>query len=731
MDQIGIKLFCTLGPTSLNYNVLHRMEDLGVDVFRLNLSHTKIEDLESLIELVQSTTSVPLCIDSEGAQIRTGTFKENTVEIESGSSVILTRENIEGTEEEFTLVPEVVFDNLEPGSMLSVDFNAVLLLITEAHPTWAKARVLSGGLIGSNKGVTANHDIPLPSMSPKDQQAIQLAKKHGINHFALSFANSEEAVLSLRELAGPETTIISKVETQAAMNNLDGIIRASDAILIDRGDLSREIPIENIPYLQQRIINKAHQKPIPIYVATNLLESMVSSPYPTRAEISDITSTLLNGANGLVLAAETAIGQYPVKCVAMIKRLSNHFLSETWPDIHMGNYWLGNGMFPNTIMPHGQNTAVSQLGSHKSDRSMTDYPSMQISPAVVRDIEQIDSGVYSPLSGFMNRDDIHSVLDHNTLSDRTIWTLPIVLQSDRKSIPASIGGEMLLICECCDVNIAMIKIQDIYEFDHSQLCQAWFNSVNPNHPGVARLHQNGNCFIGGEIKLLQKHPATNNEYNLTPAQIRATFSHNGWERVVGYHTRDTPHRAHEYIQMKALDRSAADGLFINPALGQKKNGDFSESAIISSYESLIRTHYDKTKVVLSGFFGNSWYSGPREAVFTALCRKNFGCSHFVVGRDHTGVGDFYKPGEVEDLFMKLGDIGIEPLFFDEVVYDSREKNYREIRPSEDLTSVNRISGTAIRQHLVSGTAPPEWMMRPEVSKTLLEMASKDDRLFEP
>ena len=183
--------------------------------------------------------------------------------------------------------------------------------------------------------------------------------------------------------------------------------------------------------------------------------------------------------------------------------------------------------------------------------------------------------------------------------------------------------------------------------------------------------------------------------------------------------------------MKALDLSAADGLFINPALGQKKNGDFSESAIISSYESLIRTHYDKTKVVLSGFFGNSWYSGPREAVFTALCRKNFGCSHFVVGRDHTGVGDFYKPGDGEDLFMKLGDIGIEPLFFDEVVYDSREKNYREIRPSEDLTSVNRISGTAIRQHLVSGTAPPEWMMRPEVSKTLLEMASKDDRLFEP
>ena len=730
MKELGIKIICTLGPASFDNQVLTQLDELGVTMFRLNLSHTPLEELEQRIQSITDTTSVPLCIDTEGAQIRTGRISNGVIELRHGDSVNLVREDIEGDGASFALTPPEVFDELQAGTMLSVDYNAALLLVVERGADSARAQVLSGGRVGSNKGVTADQNITLPAISQGDRQAIEIALKHGIDQFALSFAHHESSVSAIRQLVGQSATVISKVESQAALNGIEGIIKASDAILIDRGDLSREIPVEHLPFFQKRIINKAHQFPIPVYVATNLLESMVSSPYPSRAEVSDIMSTLLDGANGLVLAAETAIGRYPGRCVAMVKRLVNQYLSESWPGFDFGLEWRGNGMFQSTVVPHGGALTEKRPSAGRTTLDIDGCPRIVVDPATVRDIEQIDSGVYSPISGFMGRDEINNVLDRYSLDDGTIWTLPIVLQTDSRTLACSIGDDLALVCSCCDETVALMMVNDVYHFDLDNICQRWFGSTDKKHPGVARLAGNGDCFVGGEITLLKHHLYAQRQHCLSPAQVRATFAHNGWERVVGFHTRNTPHMAHEYIQMAALERAGADGLFINPALGQKKSGDFSQEAILAGYEALVGAHYARERVLLSGFFGNSWYSGPREAVFTAICRKNFGCSHFVVGRDHTGVGGFYKPTEVEALFEKLGDIGIEPVFFNEVVFDPLMGQCREIRHGEDTALVKQISGTVIRQYLLEGKAPPHWMMRPEVSEVLLAISLRRGKVFD-
>ena len=726
-----IKIVCTLGPSSLAESVLRRMDELGVSIFRINMSHTPVEDLERLIQEIRQVTSVPLCIDTEGAQMRTGDLAGGEAVLLQGSTVTLVREDIKGTESSFTLRPGESFDSLEPGTLLSVDFNAVLLLIVERDHDKAKAYVMSGGKVGSNKGVTADRPIHLPPLTEKDRQAIDLAVSYDIDLFALSFVNDEASVLAMRELVPSDATIISKVETRTALDQIDGIIRSSDAVLIDRGDLSRDVPVEHLPFVQKRIIGKAHQKPLPAFVATNLLESMVWSPYPSRAEVSDVASTLLDGANGLVLAAETAIGRYPVQCVSMVKRLIAQYLSETWRAVEPAAVWNGNGMLTNPVLPHGGSLAEAQRPARRPRASTEDNASLVVGTGIVRDAEQIALGTYSPLSGFMTRDDIDSVLDRYTLSNGTVWTLPIVLKGRSRDLRCSLGDDIELVCSCCHQGFAILTVRDVYVFDTEEVSRRWFGSTDQRHPGVAWLNQDGDCFIGGEVTLLRQHSYSKREYCLSPTQVRAVFAHKGWSRVVGFHTRNTPHRAHEYIQMKALERTDADGLLIQPVLGQKKKGDFTQEAILAGYEALIDTHYPKDKVHLTGFFANSWYSGPREAVFTAICRKNFGCSHFIVGRDHTGVGDFYGPSDVMALFDRVGDIGITPVFFDEVAFDAGDNSYREVEAGEDGPSLQRISGMEIRRYIAKGQAPPEWMMRPEVSETLLGLTADGVAVFEP
>lgn len=317
-------LICTLGPSSLNKRVISDLEAIGVTSFRINLSHTDISDLERVIHFIQGCTSVPICIDTEGAQLRTGAMHDG-VAVSEGEPVRLVPQAIKGDASTIPLSPGSAVAWLTPGAWMSIDFDSVVLRIDRVIDGGAEATVETGGEIGSRKAVTALPSPPLSTFSEKDLQAVRIAMDNQVHEYDLSFCNHPDAVRRLREMIGPTDTIIAKIESRDGVRNLGEIAQAADRILIDRGDLSREVRLEAIPLLQKAIIRKANALGVPVYVATNLLESMGTRRAPTRAEVNDVINTLLDGANGLVLAAETAIGRYPVEAARMIAALLKEY----------------------------------------------------------------------------------------------------------------------------------------------------------------------------------------------------------------------------------------------------------------------------------------------------------------------------------------------------------------------------------------------------------------------
>lgn len=317
-------LICTLGPSSLREPVIRQLDAIGVTSFRINMSHTEIGDLERVVHLIQRSTKVPICIDTEGAQLRTGSMGTG-VTVTEGSAVRLVPEKVEGTATTIPVTPGSAIERLEPSSQMSIDFDSVLLHIDRIRDGAADATVLTGGEIGSHKAVTAFPSPQLPTFSEKDLLAIRFAVEHDVHEFDLSFCGHRSSVEHLRKLVGSDDTVIAKVESRDGVRNLTEIAESADGILIDRGDLSREVRLEAIPLLQKAIIRKANAVGTPVYVATNLLESMVLRRTPTRAEVNDVINTLLDGANGLVLAAETAIGRYPVEAARMIAALMKEY----------------------------------------------------------------------------------------------------------------------------------------------------------------------------------------------------------------------------------------------------------------------------------------------------------------------------------------------------------------------------------------------------------------------
>ncbi|MGH2631117.1 MAG: pyruvate kinase [Actinomycetota bacterium] len=327
-----IKILCTLGPSSFRPEVIRGLEQRGVDLFRLNLSHTEVEEVEPLVELIRKHSSTPICLDTEGAQVRCGRMAEG-VELRKGTRVHLTSELIEGTSRSFSLWPSSAFETLTVGNRVSVDFDGALLRVTEAGEGRAEAEVVNGGRVGSNRSVDIDPPPVLPPLTVKDRAAIETGARLGITHYALSFASSSENVDLIRRLAPPGAFIISKIESRLGVRNIEDIATRSDAVLVDRGDLSREIPLEYVPYYQRVIVRQANQASRPVYVATNLLESMVTSRRPTVAEANDIASTLSDGVHGLVLAAETAIGIDPLRSVDVIRRAIKAFQRSSLADL--------------------------------------------------------------------------------------------------------------------------------------------------------------------------------------------------------------------------------------------------------------------------------------------------------------------------------------------------------------------------------------------------------------
>ena len=715
------RLLCTLGPSSMNKAVISRLDSLGVSLFRVNLSHTPLADVERVIREVQALTSVPLSLDTEGAQIRTGKLAAGSVELDENTIVHAHASPVDGTAEHFNFYPEDVVDRLVVGDLISIDFDAVLVHVIAVEPGRARMRVLNGGRMGSNKAVSVlNRDFELPPLTTKDRQALKIGADMGLVNAALSFANRAEDVADLRAAFRQDGLIISKIECRNGIQNLDEILEASDGVLIDRGDLSREFPIEQIPALQKQIIARCKTKDVPVYIATNLLESMVSARTPTRAEVNDIFNTLIDGADGLVLAAETAIGKYPVRCAEMVLRMIRE-AQRTEPDTPY-SVDATSGL----VEPHG-GRLINRVARPSDIDGLAGLPRLTVDDKELMDCEQIAVGTYSPLTGFMNRDAFDSVLSRNALPSGVIWTLPIVLQVPKSDLRRLGLQDRVVLEDRHGEACAVLDVSDIFEIDLDDVAKKWFGTTSQAHPGVARLYALGSTVVGGDVTLLRMLPAPYRHAAFTPAQTRHIFRHKGWSRVVAFHTRNVAHKVHEHLQLRALDETHADGLYINPVTGAKKPGDFLTEPILESYQLLIdQGVFPKSKILLGSFLTYSRYSGPREAVFTALCRKNMGCSHFIVGRDHTGVSDFYAADANRRCFDEIGDLGIKPVFFEALGYNPETSAYEEVNGK---TRVASISGTRVRETLGAGNRLPDWFIRPAVQDLLLGRLASGEPLF--
>ena len=325
-----MKIIVTLGPATNTEADVRKIKARGVDFVRTNMSHSSVADMERFIALAKKV-DIPFIVDTEGSQIRTGDLKENTIFFEENKHIELCAEEFKGDERRLTLRPKEILSQLEVGDILYLDFDTAILRIADtaqATSGFVRAEVLVSGAVGRNKGVVVDPATPkhltLPPLSPKDYQAIEVGLREGVGHIAASFMRSGAFVDVVRQATRGKMKIISKIECQDGLENLDEIIEKSDYLLLDRGDLSKEVSLERIPFLQKLIIEKARREGKGVFVATNLLETMVEKKKPTRAEIHDIESTILDGAHGLALAAETAIGKHPFEAINMIQKVVAH-----------------------------------------------------------------------------------------------------------------------------------------------------------------------------------------------------------------------------------------------------------------------------------------------------------------------------------------------------------------------------------------------------------------------
>jgi len=374
------------------------------------------------------------------------------------------------------------------------------------------------------------------------------------------------------------------------------------------------------------------------------------------------------------------------------------------------------------IQPHGGKLIERVLQGGKKDEALAragSLPSLTIDSELVSDVENIATGVYSPLEGFMGAEDFRSVLNGMRLRNDLPWTIPIVLDVDKATAAGlKTGGEIVLRTED-GRPVALMRVEETYGCDKKETAEKTFGTADPAHPGVAKVMRMKEVLLAGPIDLIEATPTPFDRWKLTPRETRILFKEKGWRTVVGFQTRNTPHIGHEYVQKAAL--TFTDGLFINPVIGRKKKGDFKDEVILASYEELIRHYYLKERAVMGILQMEMRYAGPREAVHHAVIRKNFGCTHIIIGRDHAGVGKYYSPYAAQDIFEEFPDLGIVPMFF-RSFYHCRKcgsavnEKICPHPPSEQI----QFSGTKIRDMLVKGEIPPPELMRPEVAKVIMQ-----------
>jgi len=369
------------------------------------------------------------------------------------------------------------------------------------------------------------------------------------------------------------------------------------------------------------------------------------------------------------------------------------------------------------IKPHGGkliNKVVSRKQAERILARLKSSPRLIIDPDSLLDLENIALGVYSPLKGFMDEEEFKSVTVRKRLSNDLPWTIPIVLALASAKTRRISRNAQILLCNAQDCPVGLIKVKDVYTVDKYKAAKHIFGTHSLKHPGVHKFYHSGDTFIGGEIWLIQKNKYPFHNFNLIPLQVRKLIDKRRWKTVAGFQTRNIPHRAHEFLQKIGL--SLVDGILIHPIIGWKKKGDFNPEMIIGAYKILINHYYPKDRVIFSGLATAMRYAGPQEAVFHAIIRKNFGCTHFIVGRDHAGVGGFYDEYAAHRIFDKFPDLEIIPLLLNGPYYCKRCLTVvsDKICPHRDTHNVE-ISGTLIRKMVAQHRRIPEEYLRREVA----------------
>ncbi len=372
-------------------------------------------------------------------------------------------------------------------------------------------------------------------------------------------------------------------------------------------------------------------------------------------------------------------------------------------------------MSDNSIKPHG-----GKLVNRITKADPSGLYSISISEDLANDVENIADGIFSPLEGFLGKKDYENVISKGRLSNGLAWTIPIVLDVDESTATKMKKAGKVLLQNHQGLGIAILHVKETFTFDKEKTAKGTYGTTDSSHPGVAKTMSMQDYLVGGKIDYIARPEETEiRKYRLTPLQTREAFAKAGWKTIVAFQTRNPPHVAHEMLQKTSI--TTRDGVFVNPVIGKKKSGDFVDEVIVKCYETMIEHYYPENRCKLGTLHTEMKYAGPKEAIHHAIMRQNYGCSHIIIGRDHAGVGTFYDPFAAQKIFDDYPELEISPIFFPAFFYCRKCLTYTNPKacPHDD-DAKEQISGTKLRQMIDDGKSPSEFILRPEVSKVILD-----------
>ena len=379
------------------------------------------------------------------------------------------------------------------------------------------------------------------------------------------------------------------------------------------------------------------------------------------------------------------------------------------------------------VAPHGGHLIDREASGDEAaalqDKAKS-LPQLTISSRALSDLELIGNGALSPLEGYMTKAQYTSVVENMRLPGGEAWSLPVTASATTEEAQAFKDGQQIALTGSDGEALAVLDLEERYDYDKQAEAQHVYRTTDEAHPGVAAMYAQGDVLLGGKVTLFRKVSTAFAEHRLTPAQTRAAFSERGWKTVVGFQTRNPVHRAHEYLLKTAIEM--VDGLLLHPLVGDTKEGDIPPDVRMQCYQVLLDGYFPADRVLLSVLPAAMRYAGPREAIFHAMVRKNYGCSHFIVGRDHAGVGSYYGTYDAQAIFGEFTseELGMTPLMFEHSFYCTSCQGMASSKTCpHDAEQRVFLSGTKVREMLTAGEAPPPEFSRPEVADVLIQWAT--------